>query len=279
MPFGRLAALYFDMRRQWLIALLAGLIFALGVAVPLVAVPIEFLQIGSVISSILFVSLPIALLFAVSGIRWNPLSAALSLLGFLLLFAVCYWMLRERVGPVVVVGAVNQLAVLGWAGSLGILIATSLRDKNLIFPISMVLVTVDLIAVFAPTGTVKQALSSEKGKAVFEAISFKIPQFGHAAPLAQIGPADFLFIAMFFALIYRFEMRTKETAMALIPTLIAYLIIALMVGPLPALVPIGLVVLIVNRKEFSMTRSEKGMTLGVGIACLALLAFMFTRSV
>lgn len=275
MPFDGLAALYFGMRREWLFALLAGLIFALGVAVPLVPVPVEFLRIGSIISSVLFVSLPIALIFVACGFRWSPLSAGISLLCSLVFFGVCYWLLRERIGEIALVGALNQLAVLGWASSLGILIATSLRDKNLIFPISLVLVTVDLIAVFAPSGTVKQALSSEKGKAIFDAVSFKIPQFGHAAPFAQIGPADFLFIAMFFALMYRFGMRTRETALAMIPTLVVYLLVALMVGPLPALVPVGLVVLIVNRKEFSMSRAEKGMTLGVGIVCVSVLIYMF----
>ncbi len=267
------------MHRGFAILILAGLIFALGIAIPNVEVPIAYLRIGSLISTILFILLPIMLLFIVSGIKWSSLKALGLILISLGLFGVCYWTFKEEIFDPLWIQSFKQLTIIGWAGGIGILIAASLRDRNLIFPIAIVLATVDLIAVFAPSGTVKQALSSEKGKAIFDAVAFRIPDFGRATPLAQIGPADFLFIAMFFALIFKFGMRTKETAIAMVPTLIVYLIIALLVGPLPALVPIGLVVLFVNRNQFSLSKSEKQMTLGVGIVCAVLLAAVFFRAI
>src|SRR5690606_34224615 len=68
--------------------------------------------------------------------------------------------------------------------------------------------------------------------------------------LGFVGPADLFISAMFFAALFRYRMRPRQTAIWLGPVLVAYLFVVLLSGmPLPALVPIGITVLIVNWRE------------------------------
>ncbi|MCG9894080.1 MAG: hypothetical protein MH204_01220, partial [Fimbriimonadaceae bacterium] len=90
-------------------------------------------------------------------------------------------------------------------------------------------------------------------------------------PAAYIGPADFIFSMAFFACLFRLRMKVRETVRWLIPVLVFYLGLVFFTpfGMLPALVPIGLTVLIVNAREFTMTRDEK---LGVWIVSVVSVA-------
>ena len=108
-----------------------------------------------------------------------------------------------------------------------------------------------------------------------------------ALAMAYVGPADFLFVGMFFAAVHRFKMRTHETFRAVGGALIAYLLIVLLLGHisigavslgmLPALVPIGVAVLWTNWREFTLTKDELQSTIGVAVVMLALLIWASTR--
>jgi hypothetical protein len=104
-----------------------------------------------------------------------------------------------------------------------------------------------------------------------------------------VGPADLLFIAMFFASLHKFGMRVGQTVWAMIPTLIAYLLVVVVFGSvsvgrvslsaLPALVPIGAVVLVVNGRLFKLSKDEILSTALVTVLVLGLLAWFATRPV
>ena len=182
-----------------------------------------------------------------------------------------------------------QLARFGWPAALGFLISGIVRDKNLLLPIAIVLLTIDILAVFAPSGTVKQGLSSPTIRPIFDAMAYQVPEAGSARPLAQMGPADPLFIAMFLHALYKFRMNFRGTIVWLIPTLIAYLAIVLFAGDskflgfslaaLPALVPICIVVVALNARYFRPSKPELAMTVGVATVCAVLISWlMITQS-
>jgi hypothetical protein len=174
------------------------------------------------------------------------------------------------------VTAVGQQALVAWCLAVGAMIALLLKDRNLLLPVAIFLALFDMWLVFAPEGVVNQTVVRGTGQAL-AAVGYQIPKpqtvasGGYAAPLAYVGPADYLFLAMFFVALFRFGMRTRETFRVAVPVLAAYLLVVLLLGQveigpirlgaLPALVPIGAVVLIVNRKEFRLTKDELYATL------------------
>ena len=136
---------------------------------------------------------------------------------------------------------------------------------------------------FVPEGPVGKIARGNQEALV--RIAYSVPKIGtvshggHAESLAFVGPADFMFLAMFFVALYRFQMRTRETLLAIVPVLAGYLSIVLLAGhvsfgpvslaAMPALLPIGATVLIVNRREFKLTKDEKYssfLIIGVGLA-------------
>jgi hypothetical protein len=180
------------------------------------------------------------------------------------------------------VAGLAQSGVPIWTLGLGALIASVLSDKNMILPIALVLAILDLFLVFTPTGTANQTLS--KAPKIFTTVALNVPAV-HAVSEAPkpdgarlkaagyAGPADFAFLSMFFVALFRFRMRTRETLYWVVPTLIGYLALSGLLHntPLPALVPIGLVIWIANYREFHLSRDEKittGVVAGLGILLL-----------
>jgi hypothetical protein len=152
----------------------------------------------------------------------------------------------------------------------GALIAGLIKDKNLILPITGCLALIDIFLVMTPVGLTQIVMNA--APKVLPTIALKVPDMtampthGHIGSLAHIGPADLLFIAMFFVAIHRFGLKAKQTLIALIPTLVCYLLIVVFFGDitvgrlhlnmLPGLPVIGLVILLVNISEFKLNREE-----------------------
>ncbi|MEM4407622.1 MAG: hypothetical protein QXI19_02660 [Candidatus Caldarchaeum sp.] len=264
--------------------------------VAVLRVPEGWAEVGSIGASIGFLSLPILTLYFGAMIEMRVLSlvgimggglAGVGVSQFLLRQALSFW-LRGCV-----VGASQVFTVL-WAWALGCLVGRLLRDKNIVLPAAAVLATADVILVWAPVGPIRQFLSYEAGQRAFEAVAYQVPRFGQAlelplSPVAYVGPADFVFIAMFFGVIHRFGMQGKKTLLWLVPTLAAYLVVVIGFGDrtvlgislatMPALLPIGVVVVLVNRREFDLSAGEKWLTVGVVLMCVILMvvAFSFAR--
>jgi hypothetical protein len=264
------------------ISLLLGLValwWGLWTANAYVAIPLSWLSGANIVVTVVFVALPIFIIAAAARLNWPPVVS----IGTCVVCLAAVAFLR---GNGALIDGVVQIARFGWPAAIGFLITGLIKDKNLLLPIAIVLATVDILAVFAPAGTVQQGLESPTIRPIFDAMAYQVPEAGTAQPLAQMGPADPLFIAMFLYAIRRFKMRFKQTLLWMIPALAVYLWIVLAygdrtlwgfsLGMLPALVPVGLVVALVNAKEFKMSKQESMMTIGVATLCVGLILMLLT---
>ena len=264
--------------------------FGLWILNALLRVPIADVRVGGLVAAVLFISLPVLAIYFGAALQWRPL---VSLLVLVLCFVVV-WLCSVAIHSVAglqgaFVSGLLQVARIGWPMALGFLICGLVKDKNLLLPIAIVLATVDILAVLSPMGTVRLGLQNPAIRPIFDAFAFQIPKFGAVSPAAQMGPADPLFLGMFFYALHKFKMRAQATLFWIIPALALYLFIVLRfgsvrvagisLGALPALVPIGIVIVAVNWREFSMSREEKGMTFAVALLALVLLlgAFLVWR--
>lgn len=266
----------------------------LRITVGYVAVPVAWLGAASTFATVAFMAIPILALFVGAGHRWSFVQALLMIaIGVALQFGISR-ILPSFESPVLqgILFAFAQTGLVCWCLGAGAALACALRDRNMILPISVFLALFDMWLVFAPEGPVGKI--ARGGQEKLAAIAYTIPKIvatnaapeevpkGFAHPSAFVGPADLLFLGMFFVALYRFRMRPVATFKAMVPVLIAYLAIVLCfpnvwIGPirlaaLPALLPIGLVVLIVNRREFVLTKDEKLITVliaAIGIPFVA----------
>ncbi|HRJ27321.1 MAG TPA: hypothetical protein PLO61_07420 [Fimbriimonadaceae bacterium] len=231
--------------------------------------------------SALFLALPIIALFRAAADRWTPARGAILLILGVLLhaggLALASSLFRGQGLGGVALSALAQWGLMLWCVGLGALLACLIRDKNLILPIAAFLAGFDVFLIFAPVTPTKAIL--EGMPQFFEKVTYVVPTFG-AEELARIGPADFFILSMLFIVLFKFQMKTIETFRWMIPILVAYLLIVLVLGDvtigrfsfgmLPALLPIGLTVLWINRGEFQLTREERNATYGVCVLALGL---------
>lgn len=258
----------------------------LRVAVGLVAVPTPLIPAASLLVSVLFVAVPIFAIFRAATYKWTWVRAGVTLLVGLALWsggaALSTAVASQPLLSGVILG-ISQQALVAWCLAIGAMLALCLKEKNMLLPIAIFLALFDLWLVLSPMGFVNQQVVRGSGKAL-ATVGYQVPapqqasQGGRAIPLAYVGPADYLFMAMFLIALFRFQMRVRETSKWSAPVLALYLIFVLVAGPrgwrvgpiplgaLPALVPIGLVVLLVNRKEFNLARDEKIATYFIAIA-------------
>lgn len=254
------------------------------VAVILIDIPTRAVWSASAVVSVVFVATPILALFRGAAFPWN-VKRALAMLagGALTQFAIDFLLRSLHVHSALVGGsmmAVAQTGLICWCLGLGALVATAVKDRNMLVPIAVFLALFDFWLVFVPEGFAGQ--EAHGSQETLRRVAYQVPQFGHAESLAYIGPADFLFLAMFFVALFRFHMRTKATSKAMIPTLVLYLLTVLVfgnvqigpitLGALPALIPIGAVVLAVNWREFRLTRDEliaTGLIAALGVGLVA----------
>ena len=258
----------------WIAIGALALIRLLLAAVPL---PIWF----SLLSGVIFIGAPIYALFRAADHDWTAKKAlawlipgALAHAGLALLLA---YVMPKTGWPTVGVDTLMQSSLLVWTTGLGALVGLLIKDKNLILPVAIFLAGFDIFLVMNPTTFVAQTV--EKRPEVFSSVAMKVPSVRPSQPegaapkgvqspaLISVGPADLIFSMMFFVVLFRFKMRVKKTAQWLAGVLVFYMALVLLTpfGMLPALVPIGATVLIVNAREFAMTRDEK---IGVALATL-----------
>lgn len=256
----------------------AGL-FVIRVIAALVRVPESVQTPVNLLLTVIFVSAPIIALFSAASLKWHVKPS--------LLF-VCVGV-AMHVGGLVIAkrmdsafwiaqfDAAAQTGLLIWCLGLGSLVAQAIKDKNLLLPIAIFLAGFDAFLILTPTSLPRQIMATRPE--VFEAVAAKVPGVG-VGSLAHVGPADFFFLAMFFVAVHHFKMRTRATLFGLIGALVLYLALvvffgSISLGPvslsaLPALVPIGIVVLVANWGEFQMKGEEKLATAIVAVVAVGL---------
>jgi hypothetical protein len=244
----------------------------------------------------IFIAAPVMGLYAAAADTWTAKRAAILLVGGILV-QFGFYMLLHPVNSVPaavlmrIIAGISQAGLLTWCLGLGALLATLLKDKNMLLPVALFLAAFDVFVILTPGGPTAQIMRSHPG--FFKSVAVAIPAVGtgmvepSAAVAARIGPADIFLIGMFFVTLFRFGMKPKATMRALIPTLIGYMAIVMLFGDrhlgpirldaLPALLPIGIVIIIVNRKEFKMSKQEWASTGLVAAMGVGLIAFGATR--
>ena len=238
----------------------------------------------SLLVTIAFIALPILALFYAGSHRWTVgLGIAFVLIGAAIQFGLPLVFPAGKGSGAIWVDAISQQGLPIWTVGLGALLALLLKDRNLLIPVSIFLALFDIFLVFTPVGFV-QTLMKNHPK-LLPAMAHKIPEIATSptqtgAPVgtfAHIGPADFLFMGMFFVAIFKFGMPGGRTLKWLLVALAVYLPLAFLVGPVPLLVPIGLAVLFANWKEFNLNKEEKVSTAVVAVIGLAIIAYSATR--
>lgn len=219
------------------------------------------------------IALPVYAIFAAGDHEWNwPL--ALQFIGLGVLIHIPLSLVEKNVADKVLlsaISAVGQSGLLLWTTGLGALLALKVKDKNILIPVSIFLVAFDIFLVFTPNSPMQKLMAKVPG--YLPAIGYKLPQAGSVEPFAFIGPADFLFMGMFFVALYRFKMDAQRTLRWMIVAILAYLLLSAVTHSLPLMVPIGLVVLIVNWKHFKLNKEEIASTILIGAICAGLIGW------
>jgi len=276
---------------------IAALLFALRIIFGFVAFPVPVAIVLSFINTAVFVGLPVYAMFRAASHGWTA-SHGLAFLSAGIVLHIGGAVLARYVagqgsqGEVAFM-AIVQTGILAWTLGIGTLLSLVVRDKNLMIPIAVFLVGFDMFLVFNPDSPTRRML--ENAPAVTQNVlatvpaakSTETPKSG-VYDLARVGPADLLFAATFFTLMFRFEMRAKKTLAWLIPVLVVYLLVVILfsgisIGPislamLPAMVPIGLTVLLVNWREFKLQGQEIVGVVLVTALSVALAAFGLYRA-
>ncbi|MGQ9524653.1 MAG: hypothetical protein ACUVTZ_07375 [Armatimonadota bacterium] len=165
----------------------------------------------------------------------------------------------------------NMMMILA-ATLFGCLVSYAIREPGILAPGSLVAAMVDYWGVYY--GTTLHAVQT--APKVVEKVSVKVPAFGVMGPIATIGPGDFVFLGVFFAAMHRLRLRVRETFWVLLILLAPCLAAVLAMGwSIPALVPMAVAVLLVNRGRFGLTRSEK-VASAVAVALVAALLVLLT---
>jgi hypothetical protein len=250
--------------------------------------------IGGALSAAIFIAAPLFGLYQGASSLPKARTAALWLLGGAAVHA-GFGVLLRAIGPAgplsVAVEALAQAGLVSWSFGLGILVGWLVRDKNLLLPVAVFLIGFDVFLVFTPDTFVGNVI--RENPQILESVAASVPaaqapppaegapEGPRVARIAMIGPADLIFCTTFFFILFRFEMNVRKTLRVLIPALVVYLALALAPGVpgLPALVPIGAVVLGVNWRLFELTRDEKLGTLLVGLLSAGLAAYGIWRGV
>jgi hypothetical protein len=269
------------------LAVFFAVLFSLAlvrVVLSFLAVPLAWIPLASIVLTLVFIATPVLALFFAAAHPWKPKLAVAFVVGGMAAQGI-FTLLAARVLtgiPAAASAAVGQVGLIVWCVGLGALLATLLKDKNLLIPVSIFLVAFDIFLVVTPIGPTRMIM--EAAPDVLPAVAWNLPEAprtptaGPVQPLAYIGPADFLFMGMFFIALFRFQMRTRQTLRWLIVALLLYVPLAFIFGAVPLLVPIGLAVLLVNLREFRMNKEELASTALVVLIALALIGWGMTRS-
>ncbi len=255
----------------------------LRLAIGQIALPLGVLTGANIAFTAIFLAIPVYAVFQASKHAWNATLATACIVGGVVLQVggtiLAQQVLRGQGMGAAILISFSQAGLILWCLGLGAAITLLIKDKNLLIPISIFLVGLDIFLVFAPVGPTKVLMAA--APQILPNVALQIPSAqsaptsGPVRPFAFVGPADILFMAMFFVALHRFQMKAKETARWLVPTILVYLVLAIFFSALPLLVPIGICVLAVNLREFKLTREEWGSTGIITLISVALAVAAF----
>jgi hypothetical protein len=229
-----------------------------------------------------FIALPVFAIFRASDHQWDwKLALQFIVLGLIIHIPLS---LADRAlavspGQSSLLGSalavVGQGGLLMWTVGLGALLSTRISDQNMLIPISLFLVGYDMFLVLTPIGFTQKIMKANPD--LLPTVAYKLPSVGSVKPFAFVGPADFLFMGMFFVALYRFKMNARQTMAWMIVAILVYLLLSMFTHALPLMVPIGITVLAVNWAYFKLKRDEWIGTGVVAALVIGIIAFGATR--
>jgi len=268
--------------------LVIGGLAALRVALGFVSLPESTLLIVNLLLAVIFVAVPVLAEFFGANSPWTWKSAMSFLVGGVLA-QVAFAILANMMGGSVsgVFNALAQMGLTTWCVGLGALLGIYLKDKNLLIPVSIFGAAYDFYLVIAPAGAPAAGLTRhiiQTAPKVFTNVAAQVPAVtshattGKAAVGSYVGPADLVFLAAFFIVIFRFGMNARRTLAIITPVLVLYMLVVLFTGiPLPALVPIGVCIVIANWKHFNLKRDEWMATGLIALFCAGFITWGLVR--
>lgn len=270
-------------------AVIVAVLACIRMALPFIPVPVS---VAPFIDFLLIIGVFLATIYAIyraMSEKPNPKFAFLILLIGVFLHVASTMLITDTFKSIglgsILFATVAQTGLMIWCIGLGALISSLLREKNILIPVAIFLIGFDIFLVLTPLGFTQRLMKANPN--ILNQAAMAIPKVSthaqsvHNATVAKaglVGPADLVFLGAFFLAMFRFDMRPREAMKVMIPTLIGYMILVLVTGwSLPALVPIGLVTLLVNRKEFSLNKDEKASTAVLALIVIGVLTFSATR--
>lgn len=175
--------------------------------------------------------------------------------------------------------AFRDILILLSAAHLGKLVSRVFREPNIVPPVALFLASIDIFIVkyWLPV-YMKHTPELLPQVAVSIPMAGSAAKAGHVALMGLIGPADFMFFSAFLACCVRFKLNTSLTAVWTTVVLTAFLLLQFTLSPiipilamLPGLVPIAATFLIVNHKQFQLSRAEWR---DIGIAAIIVIVIM-----
>jgi hypothetical protein len=263
---------YSNARKLGLWLLWPVLYLALRLAAPFIPAPSAVA--GSIAATVVFLLLPLLWLRALS--RSRP-PAALAIVLFVVLALVWSEFLLGR--PFGIFAHVNwrahptglfvmrlvhrpvaDLALITAAALLGVALAGLISDPKMLLPVVLVGALVDYWGVYMGTTNAVITMAPR----VVQSASAAIPSFGGGATPAGLQPAsfvgfgDWLFLAMFLTVAWRYELHPRRTFWALLGFLVPAMLIVIFGGLdfLPAVVPMALAIFVVNGRRLKLSRAE-----------------------
>jgi hypothetical protein len=266
-------------KNTWLLAASVTAYIALSVLIPLVRVfgP----HVDMILFTVLFMAVQIMVIRYLCALQMSFVASGIiflvSLAAFLSLLAI--GLAKHGAAALWLPLDVSRIAA---AATLGYLVSFALRDKNIVLPIAGFAAYFDIWTV--TWGPTKQFIAKAPRMVEFVSAPMPIPG-GHGQPAVSfIGPADFVFLAVFFGAIYRLKMEPARTFWFLLP-LLSIARIAVDSTPyfpdgIPALVPMSLGVIGANYGHARFSKQEKWSVIIVSvILILALAAFLLHKAV
>ncbi|GIV20351.1 MAG: hypothetical protein KatS3mg023_2102 [Armatimonadota bacterium] len=250
-----------------------------------------FVQVA--LSTLVFMALATWVVLRAAALPLSPAKALWRMMGLVALFIVvrmspAFFPVLQR-SPItleIVLGVSDTLMVLA-ASMLGRAVSHIVREPNILAPAALFAALADFAIVSLWIPRVMQAAPH-----ALSAVAVHVPQVGAKPtptglrPIGIIGPADFVFLAFYFACVWRFGMAARATYTWMVIALAGYMFLQNVVGSLtprlmnavdmlPGLVPMAVVLLIVNRKYFRFSREEKQAMAVVALLVIGIIAFAF----
>ncbi len=266
----------------------------LQIGTPLIQVPLEWVRPATLVSTLFWMATVLGLLFSLArlleGRRWlAPVLLVGGALAWMVSLEIPAWLgwSAQHTPPMwaqAVWRGVSGYWLMLSAVGLGAIVSWVIREKNLLVPAVPLAAAIDVLTVLAPGGAVRQIVEKapevvEKASVAITAAPSAAGEVGRVMPVALIGVGDFVFLTLYLTCLYRFGLRVRATAIGLFLVLWGYLMVVAfgVVPALPGLVPMAIVVLGVNWREFQLSRQEKVASLLTVGMVLGLIGWLFWR--